>query len=434
MKNLGLRWGRYFVVGMWVVQGILGEFAYAVPRNLPHLDLEIKGAEYSHWLRSKLLISDFNPIMRMGKRNLDWLNQLNAARPGAAPLSFSKAGAQQGFPIESPRVYSPAIIQKQFEDLMITLPQAMKSVLVDGAPLTDTLPIAEKTYLEFGLEVDRVYQIAARWMLLEPYLPALADRKKQDVRGYYFLQKEENLPEKLNQFKTLSAEQQRPLAEWLTGICAMQNSERRCRAELQVAVQGDSVDVYYRKYHPYAQEKWDEFFKIPEKRSDVRWAAARPELMSVPFLRPSESSVVQFLMNIEEEWRFKDWRIGLAFTDQLSADTIRLEFKAGVTPNVDRLAGNIITLDANAPLSEFEVQWTIRHEFGHSLGFPDCYLEFYDEQREEMVSYQLDTTNLMCSRRGHLQEKHYVELKRVYFSSASDQSAAHSLAVSSDVR
>ena len=72
-------------------------------------------------------------------------------------------------------------------------------------------------------------------------------------------------------------------------------------------------------------------------------------------------------------------------------------------------------MDANSPLSEYNVQWTIRHEFGHVIGFPDCYHEFYDATESTMISYQIDITNLMCSRRGHLQQAHVDELRRVYY-------------------
>ena len=57
---------------------------------------------------------------------------------------------------------------------------------------------------------------------------------------------------------------------------------------------------------------------------------------------------------------------------------------------------------------------TLSHEFGHVLGFPDCYVEFYDRDIGAIVSYQLDITNLMCSRRGHLQQRHYDELEITY--------------------
>lgn len=72
-------------------------------------------------------------------------------------------------------------------------------------------------------------------------------------------------------------------------------------------------------------------------------------------------------------------------------------------------------MDADQPLTEYDAQWTIRHEFGHVLGLPDCYLEYYDPDKEVIVSYQIDIDDLMCSRHGHIQGHHLDELKRVYF-------------------
>lgn len=37
------------------------------------------------------------------------------------------------------------------------------------------------------------------------------------------------------------------------------------------------------------------------------------------------------------------------------------------------------------------------HEFGHVLGFPDCYLEFYHKKSKSIVFYELEhANNLMC--------------------------------------
>jgi hypothetical protein len=72
-------------------------------------------------------------------------------------------------------------------------------------------------------------------------------------------------------------------------------------------------------------------------------------------------------------------------------------------------------MDENEPLTEYLAQWTIRHEFGHLLGFKDCYVEYYDTGLKAMVNYPLDPTNLMCSRLGHLQPQHLEVLKAAYF-------------------
>jgi len=89
-------------------------------------------------------------------------------------------------------------------------------------------------------------------------------------------------------------------------------------------------------------------------------------------------------------------------------------FQPGVVPHVNGLGGNEIVMDSNQPIEEYESQWTIRHEFGHVIGLPDCYHEFYDVSQQAFVNYQLDITDLMCSRAGNMNERIYNELKRVY--------------------
>ena len=91
-----------------------------------------------------------------------------------------------------------------------------------------------------------------------------------------------------------------------------------------------------------------------------------------------------------------------------------LVFEDGAVPHVNQVGGNTITLDANTPTDEYSVQWTLRHEFGHLLGFKDCYLEFYDHVEKQFVNYQLDLTDIMCSEAGNFTAHHSSELRRVY--------------------
>jgi hypothetical protein len=59
-------------------------------------------------------------------------------------------------------------------------------------------------------------------------------------------------------------------------------------------------------------------------------------------------------------------------------------------------------------------RWTIRHEYGHVLGFTDCYLEFYDTIEKAMVYYEIEVDNLMCSRSGRLKPIHQQLLQSAY--------------------
>ena len=127
-----------------------------------------------------------------------------------------------------------------------------------------------------------------------------------------------------------------------------------------------------------------------------------------------EKIAVWFKVNVEEEWQSAGFNLLINFVSK-NGVAPSLESVSGVTPHVSGDYWEKITMDPDYSLDDYNTQWTIRHEYGHVLGFPDCYHEFYDEEQEAFVSYQLDVTNLMCSRRGHLQQTHFDEMKKAYF-------------------
>ncbi len=58
----------------------------------------------------------------------------------------------------------------------------------------------------------------------------------------------------------------------------------------------------------------------------------------------------------------------------------------------------------------------LAHEFGHVLGFPDCYIEFFDDSKKELVYYEIlqNKTNLMCSlqKEASIPEDYFVQLSQ----------------------
>ena len=91
---------------------------FAKPKvQIPHLDLEMSGAEYEAiGADQKVGLSDFafdelQYILTAGKRNLDWLMFINNQRPAGSKISFSSAATQVGIPMDAPRVYNPQLIR-----------------------------------------------------------------------------------------------------------------------------------------------------------------------------------------------------------------------------------------------------------------------------------------------------------------------------------
>ncbi len=413
------------ILGSQAAQASQALVSFAAER-LPHLDLEMTGAEYAQVLgqstareHNTLAAEDLDAILAVGRRNLDWLTFINQARSESAKLSFSTPETQQAYPVEQPRIYNPALIQASYDELLGQLPEAMKSVLVGGASFTTTPPLDEAEYLAWGLKVDRAYQIAARWLLLSPSLDELARRKSRDIRGYYFFLKEADLQAQLEHWSALSAATQARYRSYLIGMCLNNNGGRSCAATVDTQLAKNGAWRLFEKFQDRSRQIYEAFFKIGQARRDVKWDE-REQVMRVPFVQPAENFQDFLKGNIEDEWKWNGWRLVLDFVASANPFyTPHLVFVPGATPHVNGLAGNEITMDENAPLTEYNVKWTIRHEYGHVLGFPDCYHEFYDAEQGVIISYQIDITDLMCSRRGHLKELHFNELKRVYQHGAS---------------
>ncbi len=395
--------------------------AAAADNHLPHMDLEMTSAEYRALTANLGVFEIDDPlqvILEKGKRNLDWIEFINATRAAGNKLLLSTPETQRGIPITAPSFSNRTIVNADWATRIGALPAQMKAVIIDNADFTSTLQVSDEVFLLHARLVDRSYQNAARWLLQEPYLEAYAERSATDIRGYYNLSNDPNREQKLYAYRTLPVTEQAQYEAWLLGICRNSDiSLADCKNNLKQSLlaNGNAVE-FYRQYSEVSKQQWDAYFAIPVTRSDVVWTAAAPNEFVIPFKNPQHPAVLNWLRdNIEDEFRWFDWRLKLDFKDEGDENMTHVEFVAGATPHVNGLAGSKITMDGNRNIDEYSARWTIRHEYGHVLGFPDCYLEFYDVETETMINYQLDITDLMCSRRGAFKVNHFDQLKAAYF-------------------
>jgi hypothetical protein len=384
----------------------------------PHLELELSSQDYQALLSQRGSDDKERPdllddIVRYGGRMLKWVDYLNARRP--TPLELTSAETQIGYPVDQPKFSNVRIVEANWSELASKLPSLMTQVIVEGNDFVDLAGLSDEDFLENARSLNMIYQSASRWILQEPVLASYAARSGSDIRGYYFFKGIENLESFLK--TDWSTNPSQSLArDSLVNMCNNTRASRsKCKSELdQSEAERGEVYTFYQKYLKGSKEVWDSYFEMSNPRSDVSWSDA---LMTVPFANPRNQVVQDWLqVNVEDEWRFGDWQLKLNFKDPSSpfSSITRIKFEPGTTPHVNGIGGSTITMDANLPLQEYNSRWTIRHEYGHVLGFPDCYVEFYDTDARHMVSYQLDITNLMCSRRGHLKQEHFDRLKSAY--------------------
>lgn len=392
--------------------------AFAAP---VHIDLEAPSFVYREHLARKVKMKNEKPdhpaiakALAWGDRLAKWLELENSRRDQTRQLRLTSQATRRGIPIDAPSVYSEKTVEAELAELKATMPATLSDVL-EGEEYPSTLPVPDADFVVIGRKVDRVYQTAARFKALLPWLSYYKDAKAQDVRAYFYFRENQWSAERLKEFDTFSNELKEELRSKLRDLCLNSGqTELGCKRSVSSAERKKTIPSIFTRYMIDGEKTWDDFFVIPSDavRSDVSWNI--PERATIPFNTPAIDRFLPYLRdNIEDEFRFNDWGLKLRFGT--FANGPRLKFETGVVPHVDRLGGNNIVMDSNQSIEEYESQWTIRHEFGHVIGLPDCYHEFYDINLGAFVNYQLDVDDLMCSRAGNMNERIYEELKRAYF-------------------
>lgn len=395
---------------------LISTFSFATTTP-PHLDLEMTSREYREHLRGVSTLRDdpaISEAIMLGNRLSQWIALINEGRSMDQALRLSSSEDRgSGIPIDKPSTYSPAIIKAKLTKILSEMPEAIKTILLSSADLPHTLPVDDETFIKHARLVDRQYQSAARYKSVDQWRSYYIEAANQDVRGYHYLTTNKITAIELRDITLIEESKITPIKDALIKICQNATSNlKSCTKNLEKAFKKNKLADFYTRYIDYAHENWNSFYEIPTSayRSDILW---QNNIATVPFNTPSLAKFIPYLQdNIEDEFRFGTW--GLKLTFGVFSDGPRLIFKPNVVPHVNALGGNEIVMDSNQPIEEYDSQWTIRHEFGHVLGLPDCYHEFYDTTQEAYVNYQFDVTDLMCSRAGNMNERIYLELKKAY--------------------
>ncbi len=384
-----------------------------------HLDLEASSSQYrDHLSKNKIFFKDNNPsiekALKWGSRLAQWLELENSRRAADRQLRLTSQGTRRGIPIDSPSVYSDKTVAKEIENLTEQLPGPMLDTL-NGDSFPTQLPVGDADFVVFARKVDRNYQSAARFKSLLPYISYYKQAKAKDIRAYHYFKENKWTPERFKNFDSLSPEIKTELKFLLTQLCLNSGeTQLGCQRSVQKAENQKNLPKLFEEFFEIGDQTWNAFFVIPDDaaRKDITWRT--PDRAEIPFNTPEAERFIPYLRdNIHDEFKFNDWSLTLRFG--VFANGPRLKFETGTVPHVDRLGGNNIVMDSNQSIEEYESQWVIRHEFGHVLGLPDCYHEFYDTNLNAFVNYQLDTTDLMCSRAGNMNERIYIELEKNYF-------------------
>ncbi len=343
-----------------------------------------------------------------GMRIEEWYRQFEvpnlrqARRPGGAP------------PLEAPWRYSFKSIENDFNFFKNQVDPKTKEILGKKSPFPPELPVARNVMDWYRERLRYIAANAIRWQFMLPYRPYLISQANKDVRGYIYLDREKNIREILAGWPSLTAERKKELEFALINQCRNALKDPlACVLEFKKEILDKENPLrLYDLYKVAATLNYRQFFSIDKPHSDfVLQTAGKNSLFQL--LQPEHVDKADWFKDvISRYFKLEGWGLDIEYRNkEMLKNPTRVIFKPGEFAHVNEVGGNEIYLDSiGYDLEPF----TAAHEFGHILGFKDCYLEFYDIGTEENVYYGLDGTDIMCAQSGSIQAKHLAELRRVY--------------------
>ncbi len=360
-------------------------------------------------------LAGLQTILATGKRTLAWLDKINSMRTDGNKLDMTAKGVSKGVPMNDPMKTNSQILIDKYNQYLKELSPLVINVVTGTGDLPSQAPLSDEEFIKTIRQIDVLYQHTVRWSGSKDSLDWYKTRSLWDIRGYIALKAIPDLETKLSNWNGLSETDKKQYSTWLLSLCHNGNIEDvDCQSELTKDLAANRALDYYTDFNKYGEKQYNSFFAIPKTRPEIYWNDEKTKFFT-PFLAPARTDVKAWLAdNVQDEWKGPGFNLLLDFKDSSKDPIPHIQFQSGVTAHVNDIAGDTITMDGDYAINSYDQRWTIRHEYGHVLGFVDCYLEFYDTNEKAMIYYEIDTDNLMCSRHGNLQPGHITSLRAAY--------------------
>ena len=151
-------------------------------------------------------------------------------------------------------------------------------------------------------------------------------------------------------------------------------------------------------------------FEIDNSKNALRFKCTKKDeviQMDVPFSYPTRLGIFSKELDqyIERTWSNKNFVLNL-FRPEAGEATVEVR-------EINRNASYVLDNERNvvwlsSALQQSERKRILAHEFGHVLGFPDCYIQFFEKTTQNYVYYEFnESPNIMCSPRSDVVPENY---------------------------
>lgn len=253
--------------------------------------------------------------------------------------------------------------------------------------------------------------------------PALAEKRKYDLRPYLNIthacyKKYETNSCDDKEYINMSPDK----ASWAKinaiDLCLSFSKSISCRKEYESNLRNNTLGEMIRRYQDrFEKERYGPLFKLRPVHNKYSCDHIGEQIvMNLNVFGPAfDREYLRALLDaVEATWKNDNFMLKLKIVDKNSANVIQImpTMKAiSFVPDNDNRA---VFLSSAQDLQT--TKRVLAHEFGHVLGFPDCYIEFFDDIKKELVYYEISKnyTNIMCSLKNGVRvpEDYFVQLEQ----------------------
>ena len=319
-------------------------------------------------------------------------------------LNLSAEPTKAYYPISNPLIISKEIIDQKINQLMVNFNNMGRNI--------------EQASIDHTNELLELRAHVLRMQFNECRKNELKNRIKDDPRAFLFIQDQcqtqECFKSKLN-----NPQSKNVMKENLEEMCRQIFPKEQCAINIENYSRKKSLDEFLiTTKSKYLNEKYAQFYQLRKDSLTRKFSCQKDNLTTKIFLQmmpigPSKYTLDQLASWIKDKWNNKLINFDIEVLDEKSVidsskRLLKIRWVDSPVSFVDWSEPNVINL--SNIISDAELSMVIAHEFGHFLGFPDCYIELMNKKSEYIYFELPSQKNIMCSvNSGNVVPEYYHE-------------------------
>lgn len=331
----------------------------------------------------------------------------------------------RNFELKSKRKLEHEIERPLFQSYSLYQPLIVSQKLIDERiqKIENSIQLIEKdqkvAMSDFAPELLDIRSHILRMQFNDCRQSELKEKSADDPRAFLFLQDYCNSKDCYRE-SLLDPRKRANVKKNLEEMCRQINSKESCALSLEINGRKKILDEFLiTTKSRYLAEKYVQFYTLKKEALKNKFFCQKENLKTRIGIQISSTGNRSAELEQVVQWIKAKWDNDLLVFDFEIVDSTKeitnngkrpliINWIEGPVSYVDWGKPNVINL-SNSLLTG-QLSLVVAHEFGHYVGFPDCYVEFLNEKSEYIYFELPSKKNIMCSlNTGHMVPEYYRE-------------------------